>query len=60
MQDFLEKYASDPDFAELCVGLQDMVGTIHGAVQAHLDYGPALEAYKAACLQFMLEGGDMT
>ena len=46
MQAFMEKYAGDPDFAELCEGLQGMVDQVHRDTAVQIDAARRHQTFK--------------
>ncbi len=48
LRELLETYGSDPDYAELCDGLEALTGPIQARVQAQDDYAQKLAEHKRA------------
>jgi hypothetical protein len=45
LQAFMQTYAEDPEFAELCGGLQELVNRIHDDTSAQLEHARKQQAY---------------
>jgi hypothetical protein len=57
---FMDKYASEPEFSELCQGLQGMVDKVVGDTVARAGYPKLQEAYQQQMAEFIAAGGDPT
>jgi hypothetical protein len=47
LQAFIEKYGSDPSFAKLCEGIDDIAARVHGDYEGHKHYAEAHAVYEA-------------
>jgi hypothetical protein len=60
LQELLKTYGSDPSYADLCKGLEQLADPIQARVQGHLDYLQASRDYVKLATDFVAAGGSLT
>jgi hypothetical protein len=53
LQAFMEKYGSDPNFAKLCQGIDDLAARIHNDYEGHKNYVAAHAVYDAQKMAYV-------
>ena len=59
LQAFMEKYGSDPDFAKLCEGIDDIATRVHQDIESHKNYAEAHAVYEAKNKAYLEQQGEI-